>query len=90
MEIDLEQLRNYIDERTHTIRDRNEYTFNFGKYKGYRVLEVFTRDPQYLIYLYENVRHKISPKIDEFIQDNSLMIKAASEDQEKKRLSLFS
>lgn len=89
MEIDLEQLRNYVDERTTSIKDRQEFTFNFGKYQGYRILEVFVKDPQYLKYVYQNAKYRLSPLIHGFIVDNSQAIKQAISDQEKKELDVF-
>ena len=88
-EIDLEQLRNYVDERTENIKDRQDFTFNFGMYKDHRILEVFVADPQYLKYIYEKARFKLSPRIREFIIDNSQQIKLAIKEQEKKELSVF-
>lgn len=89
MEIDMEKLRNYVDERTNSIRDRQEFSFDFGKYKGYRVLEVFQKDPQYLRYIYEKAKYRLTPKIHEFIIDNSSDIKLAIEKQEKQELNVF-
>jgi len=44
------------------------YRFNFGKYKGDTLEEVYKSNKQYLVWLYNNV-DDLSPKLEKFIVD---------------------
>lgn len=47
------------------------YRFNFGKYKGHTLEEVYKSNKQYLSWLYNNVE-ELNPTLEKFIQDKIL------------------
>lgn len=89
MDFSIEKLVSYCDERTKSLIDKEGFCFNFGKYNGYHVTDVFKDDPQYLKYVYRKAKYRLPPRIHQFIIDNNKEIKAAIAAHDLKELDVF-
>jgi hypothetical protein len=82
-------MEEYVKDRTKSVKDKQGFIFDFGKYKGVHVLEVVRDDPQYLKYVYQKAKYRLSPQIHKLIIDHAETLKQLIAEQELKEIDVF-
>lgn len=82
-------VKKWVTDRVKRISDWEKYRFEFGKYKGNFIWEVFEYDPQYFQWVFLNARNRLNPEVDIFIRSNHRQIASAIAEQEEAEKNMF-
>lgn len=81
-----EEMQNAINNQTVTQEEADCYEFDFGKYKGKTLLEVYTENKKYIEWLMDNTKDERMLKLIELATG----LKTPSEDEQKETLDKLS